>query len=356
MVMVKPGLPYLDIVRRVKDAFGMPTFAYQVSGEYSMIMAAAQNGWLDARPRHDGEPDRVQARRRRRRADLFRPDGGGAVEEGRDASFVSRGLKRPRGEGVSECADAPCGRRISDLPGRNSCEFARRLRASSGLRSRGQSSQNFTFATTGGNRRLLGMASHNATQEPPDEHRTLSRPCPAQPASPKPRRLRRFLVRLRAAGHRRRDRRRHRRTGAQPGLVRPADASRLGSRTTNGRLRRPHVLPRTDRARRRAARLGGRCLERAEAEDQRDHAEGRRRHLRAARQAPRGAQAAGRDARGADGRPRQARSAARRPDEARRDRDQARHRRGRRCRRGADPGAARRPRPLVRPLAALAPG
>ena len=47
MVMVKPGLPYLDIVRRVKDAFGMPTFAYQVSGEYSMIMAAANNGWLD---------------------------------------------------------------------------------------------------------------------------------------------------------------------------------------------------------------------------------------------------------------------------------------------------------------------
>src|SRR3954469_17572176 len=47
MVMVKPGLPYLDIVRRVKDAFGVPTFAYQVSGEYSMIMAAVQNGWLD---------------------------------------------------------------------------------------------------------------------------------------------------------------------------------------------------------------------------------------------------------------------------------------------------------------------
>ncbi len=47
MVMVKPGLPYLDIVRRVKDTFGMPTFAYQVSGEYAMIMAAAQNGWLD---------------------------------------------------------------------------------------------------------------------------------------------------------------------------------------------------------------------------------------------------------------------------------------------------------------------
>jgi porphobilinogen synthase len=47
MVMVKPGMPYLDIVRRVKDEFKMPTFAYQVSGEYAMIKAAAQNGWLD---------------------------------------------------------------------------------------------------------------------------------------------------------------------------------------------------------------------------------------------------------------------------------------------------------------------
>src|SRR5450759_230734 len=47
MIMVKPGLPYLDIVQRVKDAFAMPTFAYQVSGEYAMIMAAANNGWLD---------------------------------------------------------------------------------------------------------------------------------------------------------------------------------------------------------------------------------------------------------------------------------------------------------------------
>jgi porphobilinogen synthase len=47
MVMIKPGMPYLDILRHVKDAFGFPTFAYQVSGEYSMIMAAAQNGWLD---------------------------------------------------------------------------------------------------------------------------------------------------------------------------------------------------------------------------------------------------------------------------------------------------------------------
>ena len=47
MVMVKPGMPYLDVVRRVKEAFGVPTFAYQVSGEYAMIKAAALNGWLD---------------------------------------------------------------------------------------------------------------------------------------------------------------------------------------------------------------------------------------------------------------------------------------------------------------------
>ncbi len=47
MVMVKPGMPYLDIVRRVKDEFGMPTIAYQVSGEYSMLMAAIERGWLD---------------------------------------------------------------------------------------------------------------------------------------------------------------------------------------------------------------------------------------------------------------------------------------------------------------------
>ena len=47
MVMVKPGMPYLDIVRRVKDEFGVPTYAYQVSGEYAMLKAAAQNGWLD---------------------------------------------------------------------------------------------------------------------------------------------------------------------------------------------------------------------------------------------------------------------------------------------------------------------
>ncbi len=49
MVMVKPGLPYLDIVQRVKETFGVPTFAYQVSGEYAMIMAACERGWLDPR-------------------------------------------------------------------------------------------------------------------------------------------------------------------------------------------------------------------------------------------------------------------------------------------------------------------
>ena len=47
MIMVKPGMPYLDIVGRIKDEYQMPTFAYQVSGEYAMIMAAVQNGWLD---------------------------------------------------------------------------------------------------------------------------------------------------------------------------------------------------------------------------------------------------------------------------------------------------------------------
>jgi len=49
MVMVKPGLPYLDVIRRVKDAYGAPTYAYQVSGEYAMLKAAARNGWLDER-------------------------------------------------------------------------------------------------------------------------------------------------------------------------------------------------------------------------------------------------------------------------------------------------------------------
>ena len=46
-VMVKPGMPYLDIVQRIKDRFGVPTFAYQVSGEYAMLSAASERGWLD---------------------------------------------------------------------------------------------------------------------------------------------------------------------------------------------------------------------------------------------------------------------------------------------------------------------
>jgi porphobilinogen synthase len=47
MVMIKPGMPYLDICRRTKDKFGVPTFAYQVSGEYAMLAGAAERGWLD---------------------------------------------------------------------------------------------------------------------------------------------------------------------------------------------------------------------------------------------------------------------------------------------------------------------
>jgi porphobilinogen synthase len=65
MVMVKPGLPYLDIVRRVKDEFRMPTFAYQVSGEYAMLKGAAQNGWLD----HDATMMEVLAAFKRAGAD-----------------------------------------------------------------------------------------------------------------------------------------------------------------------------------------------------------------------------------------------------------------------------------------------
>ena len=83
MVMVKPGLPYLDIVRRVKDDFGAPTFVYQVSGEYAMLRAAIDNGWLDERAcvlealtcikraGADGDPD------------LFRVAGGDLAERGR---------------------------------------------------------------------------------------------------------------------------------------------------------------------------------------------------------------------------------------------------------------------------------
>ena len=56
--MVKPGMPYLDIVRRITETFGVPTFVYQVSGEYAMIQAAAANGWLDETDGDDGVADR----------------------------------------------------------------------------------------------------------------------------------------------------------------------------------------------------------------------------------------------------------------------------------------------------------
>ena len=79
MVMVKPGLAYLDIVWRVKEAFKVPTFVYQTSGEYSMLMAAAERGWLDQRARDAGEPDGLQARRRRRDLHLFRARRGEAA-------------------------------------------------------------------------------------------------------------------------------------------------------------------------------------------------------------------------------------------------------------------------------------
>ena len=80
MVMVKPGMPYLDIVRRVKDSFGVPTFAYQVSGEYAMLMAAAQNGWLDGDKAMLESLHRLQARRRRRHPHLLRPARRAAAE------------------------------------------------------------------------------------------------------------------------------------------------------------------------------------------------------------------------------------------------------------------------------------
>ncbi len=94
MVMVKPGMPYLDIVRRVKDTFAMPTFVYQVSGEYAMIAAAAGNGWID------GERAMMESLVAFKRAgadgilSYFATEGGGEVEEGIIATTaVSAGLR-----------------------------------------------------------------------------------------------------------------------------------------------------------------------------------------------------------------------------------------------------------------------
>ena len=98
MVMVKPGLPYLDILHRVKDAFGMPTFAYQVSGEYAMIAAAAAEWLARRRKGRDGKSFGLQARRRRWRAYLFCAAGGGEAEKGwrvkRDCKPLACGLGR----------------------------------------------------------------------------------------------------------------------------------------------------------------------------------------------------------------------------------------------------------------------
>ena len=80
MVMVKPGMPYLDIVRRVKTEFGAPTFVYQVSGEYAMLMAAAQNGWLDERACVLEALLSHQARRGRCDPDLFCQACGGLAQ------------------------------------------------------------------------------------------------------------------------------------------------------------------------------------------------------------------------------------------------------------------------------------
>ena len=97
MVMVKPGLPYLDIVRRVKDTFRAPTFVYQVSGEYAMLKAAAQHGWLDERALRDGSAARVQARRRRRDPHLLRARRGAALaRRAGGSSFESDGPRRHR--------------------------------------------------------------------------------------------------------------------------------------------------------------------------------------------------------------------------------------------------------------------
>ena len=122
MVMVKPGMPYLDIVRRVKDTFGMPTFVYQVSGEYAMIAAAAGNGWIDGERAMMESLLGLQARRRRRHLDLFRAAGGGEAE-GRGVELVI-GSRRRRDSNavptVAAIAHAVALRILRHLPGRHS--------------------------------------------------------------------------------------------------------------------------------------------------------------------------------------------------------------------------------------------
>ena len=93
IVMVKPALPYLDLIWRVKESFGYPVAAYQVSGEYAMIKAAAQQGWLDEDARHDGDADRDPPRRGRPDPDLLRQGRRGTAEsagQGRAAASCRR--------------------------------------------------------------------------------------------------------------------------------------------------------------------------------------------------------------------------------------------------------------------------
>ena len=106
MVMVKPGMPYLDILRRVKDAFAMPTYVYQVSGEYAMLKAAAQNGWLDEKKGGARIDARVQTRRRRRHPDLLRPRRGAVAA--RVARVMRAGHRLP--------VPAPASAHVTPLP------------------------------------------------------------------------------------------------------------------------------------------------------------------------------------------------------------------------------------------------
>ena len=96
IVMVKPALPYLDVIARVKMRFGQPTAAYHVSGEYAMLKAAAARGWIDETARDDGNADRHPPRRRRHHHHLLRARRGADAERVRPSRSRSRG-RSPRG-------------------------------------------------------------------------------------------------------------------------------------------------------------------------------------------------------------------------------------------------------------------
>ncbi len=121
IVMVKPAMPYLDVVRRVKDAFGYPTAAYQVSGEYSMIKAAAANGWLDERRVDDGVADLDCAFRGRHHHHLFRAGSGPrAAQRGRWQLAESRSACSPKPNKFSPAASIALSGRSRPLAGRRS--------------------------------------------------------------------------------------------------------------------------------------------------------------------------------------------------------------------------------------------